>query len=230
MTAGASVPGPGNGVASEDPASPCMVAVPTGPRCGLGVARGPRVGAAPAGPAEASATAQAANRTNGVRMGGPSIGDWGGSRLSRHLASRGTDLDGRPFHGPPSIRPEDDERSVPARYGPFVGIVGEGGLEPLCPPCSQPATMGNYGEVREDMGRFGPRIAQIVDRVHSTDDASIAHCASHFGAAEHSGRAWGRPVPPPRSRWDEPRPEGSAVTPPPRRRAGTVPAPSAPSR
>ncbi|BBE45983.1 hypothetical protein RE2895_29140 [Rhodococcus erythropolis] len=46
------VPGPGSGVTSDEPASPCMVEVPTGPRYGFAGARGPDTeGVAVAGPA-----------------------------------------------------------------------------------------------------------------------------------------------------------------------------------
>ncbi len=52
VTSWGPVPGPGSGVTSDEPASPCMVEVPTGPRYGFAGASGPDTeGVAVAGPA-----------------------------------------------------------------------------------------------------------------------------------------------------------------------------------
>ncbi len=62
-------PGPGSGVASEEPVSPCMVAVPSGPAYGLCGGRGAYEVAACAGVALAKASRAAASSAK--RMEGP---------------------------------------------------------------------------------------------------------------------------------------------------------------
>ncbi|RJO74197.1 hypothetical protein D5S18_18765 [Nocardia panacis] len=68
------------------------------------------------------------------------------------------------------------KRAVLAEAGPKppvgVLVVSGGGLEPLCPPCSRPATLGFLGMVRDGKGVSGARLTLIVDRVNKPLNAS----------------------------------------------------------